>query len=48
LEEKEPLAKVLNEMLFESRHLLLTMTEQDILTFIDHLEAFGFDEVPFS
>ena len=45
LEQKEPIAGLLNELLFDSRHLMLTMSEQQILEFITTLRGIGMDEV---
>jgi hypothetical protein len=43
LEETEPLAGLINELLFDSRHLLLEMSDQNILNFISTLKTYGFD-----
>ena len=45
LEQKEPIAGLLNELLFDSRHLMLTMSKQQILEFIATLRGIGMDEV---
>jgi len=45
LEQKEPIAGLLNELLFDSRHLLVSMDEQQILDFINTLRGIGMDEV---